>query len=156
MKTFAEVFAARGLDDWDVQQAIKRLQAQLKRNLTRQDPRYFPNPADFADWQKRGLTGPALTAAYVAQWESTHNLRPSPPAAVAVPPAPTIEAAPQVAAASPPPAPVVDLQRPARTPRAAQSPRRRNPLDALLGAVHDAHLAAREGARRARHHIATA
>lgn len=149
MKTFAEVFAARGLDDWDVQQAIKRLQAQLKRNLTRQDPRYFPNPADFADWQKRGLTGPALTAAYVKQWESTHNLRASPPAPLAAPPAQTLEAAPQVAAPAP-------IAKPPRAPRTAQSPRRRNPLDALLGAVHDAHLAAREGARRARHHIATA
>lgn len=148
MKTFAEAYAARGLDDWDVQQAIKRLQAQIKRNLTRQDPRYFPNPADFADWQKRGLTGPALTAAYVAQWESTHSLRPSPPAVVAVPPAPTIEAAPQVAAPAP-------IARPQRTPRTAQSPRR-NPLDALLGAVHDAHLASREALRRTRHHIATA
>lgn len=156
MKTFTEVFAARGLDDWDVQQAIKRLQAQLKRNLTRQDPRYFPNPADFADWQKRGLAGPALTAAYVKQWTETHHLIYVPPAAPAVSPAPTIEAAPQVAAASPPPAPVVDLQRPARTPRTTQSPRRRNPLDTLLGAVHDAHLAAREASRRARRHIATA
>lgn len=153
MKTFAEVFAARGLDDWDVQQAIKRLQQALKRNLTRPDLRSYPNGADLAAWSKAGLAGPALTAAYVAQFESTNSLH---HVRLAVSPAPTIEAAPQVATVAPPPAPAVDLQRPARTPRTAQSPRRRTPLDALLGAVHDAHLAAREAARRARHHIATA
>lgn len=153
MKTTAEVFAARGMDDWDVAQAIKKLQASLKRNLTRQDPRCFPNPADFADWEKRGLTGPALTAAYVAQWESLHNLRAVPPAPIATAPAPAVQPAPQVAAS---PAATTDLQRPTRRPRTSPQPCRRNPLTALLDAVHDAHLAAREGARRARRHVATA
>lgn len=141
MKTFAEAFAARGLDDWDVQQAIKRLQQARRRELARPDLRSYPNAADIAHYIKTGRTGPAFTAAYVAQFESANRLHPVPIAAVA--PAPTIEAAPQVA----PPV------RPART---TQSPRRRNPLDALLGAVHDAHLAAREAARRAHRHIATA
>ncbi|MBI3096351.1 MAG: hypothetical protein HYY97_15895 [Rhodocyclales bacterium] len=140
MKTFAEVFAARGMDDWDVQQAIKRLQQALKRNLTRPDLRSYPNGADIAHYVKTGRTGPALTAAYVAQFDRANQLLP-----LAVPPAPTIQPAPQVATA-----PAV-----ARPTRTRQSPRR-NPLDALLGAVHDAHLASREALRRARHHIATA
>lgn len=70
------------------------------------------------------------------------------PTPVAVSPAPTIQPAPQVATVRPEPA----EGRPSRT---RQSPRR-NPLDALLGAVHDAHLASREALRCARHHIATA
>jgi hypothetical protein len=151
MKTFAETFAGRGMDDWDVAQAVKKLQASLKRGLNRPDPRYFPNPADFADWEKRGLTGPDLTAAYVKQWEGTHHLLACPRAA-----APKAETARQVAAAPSAPAPAADLQRPTRRPRTAPQPCRRNPLEALLDAVHDAHLAAREGARRARRHVATA
>lgn len=146
MKTFAQAFAARGLDDWDVQQAIKRLQQARRRELNRPDARSYPNAADLAAWSKAGTAGPALTAAYVALFDRLNNLQPAP---LAVPPAPTIEAPPQVAAPAP-------IARPARTPRTTQSPRRRNPLDTLLGAVHDAHLAAREAARAARRHIAIA
>lgn len=139
MKTFTEAFAARGLDDWDVQQAIKRLQLARRRELARPDLRSYPNAADIAHYVKTGRTGRDLSAAYVAQFDSANRLHPVP---IAVAPAPTIAAAPPA--------------RPERTPRTTQSPRRRNPLGALLGAVHDAHLAAREAARRARHHIATA
>lgn len=146
MKTFAQTFAARDLDDWDVQQAIKRLQQARRRELARPDLRSYPNAADLAAWSKAGLTGPALTAAYVALFDRLNNLQPAP---LAVPPAPTIKAATQVTAPAP-------IARPARTPRTTQSPRRRNPLDALLGAVHDAHLAAREATRRAHRHIASA
>jgi len=130
MKTFAEANAARGLDDWDVQQAIKRLQAARRRELLRPEPRSYPNAVDLAAWAEAGTTGPALTAAYAALFDRLNNLQPAP---LAVSPAPTF---------AQPAAPIATT-----APAKPLRPARRNPLDGLLGAVHDAYLAGREAAR---------
>ena len=143
MKTFTEAFAARGLDDWDVAQAIKKLTAARKRAATAKQPFHGPNAADMAAWHKAGLTGAALAVAYVKLYETANRLQPTVPAfsSAQETPAPIsqVETAPPQQA-----------RRPARA-RRAPAPCSKNPLDALLGAMHDAHLMQRETRRTARH-----
>lgn len=92
MLTFTDALAARGLDEWDTAQAIKRLTAARRRELNAPERLAIPSAADLRDWEKT-LSGPALTAAYVAAFERDNNLLPA-PALGAVAPTPTFAAQP--------------------------------------------------------------
>lgn len=143
MKTFAEAFSARGMDDRDIAQAIKKLTRAHTGARPVRGPWHGPNAADMAAWHKQGLTGAALAAAYVKQFEAARNLRQTSPVFEAVGTAAPIP----LCAAQP-----VAEPRPRRTaaPRRHTPPAcRKNPLDALLAAVHDAHKSQREARRRA-------
>lgn len=149
MKTFAEAFAARGLDDWDVAQAIKKLTAARKRAAMARPTFKGPNAADLRAWEKSGLAGAALAAAYVATYETANCLRHAPPVFIGAQAPVTAQAtpaAPEPAAQAEAPPQQPQARRPAR-PRRTPAPRTKNPLDALLGAMHDAHLMQRETRR---------
>lgn len=146
MKTFAEAFAARGMDDWDIAQAIKKLTRAHSGAPTGKKPFHGPNAADLRAWEKSGLTGAALTAAYVATYETANFLRHVPPIFAGTPAQEATAAIPPQAAPEPAAPVLPQARRPARA-RRAPAPRTKNPLDALLGAMHDAHLMQRESRR---------
>lgn len=143
MKTFAEAFAARGMDDWDIAQAIKKQTRAHTGARPVRGPWQGPNAADMAAWKKQGLTGAALAAAYVKQFEAARNLRQTSPVFEAVGTAAPMPSCAAQTVAEPRP------RRTATPKRHGRGACSKNPLDALLGAIHDAHKAQRETRRRA-------